>query len=1056
MGNPLADGPQLAAQLRDAAIKSLTQIIISLDIPKKDPRLLKVHVEYLFRILDTTTTIEKNALSDRRLLAADCLQMLEAAFPTLLSLEASTFLQLAKRESVRPTPGFVCIQLAATVLSNVAAEYLKQQRNASNTHHDEDSLSASPLTLSMDDSLSEDGDIACAGEEFSLAQDVLLIDGSIPSDIDFDTELDQGISDQDIFVSSNIVNMSSNETSLCDVSNNKDKERATDTQALGKGLGFNESNLRSGATTPKSALHAAAPSVATTTAAVNDSSPSPAASSALSDVQLKMMLPPIDVIEKLSSFNETPLVTPRGSSMSKASAAAVGKSALTAALNTASMDGAAAWTVASTPRCAVPVEVPLLQSGPLGATGDEQSPSLRKFTVPLHLQTGDENDAPVFIMSDEAQAALQDAVFTFLGGMRRFDPGAIARVSAALPALIRLARPLPAHIWPLFERLLSTGSVHLLRAVLDIHDALPEIFEGRDPSLVEKVLAQVNDPVLSSDHRVAAVSWVLRQHAAQRDDGGALLLADCWEQLLPRGKEPIQLATLKFKALASCVASGVGDEEVICRAVCSWPGFDGVHPTEHQLRTLTFALRSLLSAAPVDAPSAPRVIACLVTGILEAIIMRPQLCLAVDALLDTCSDSFADVFLRSFNALLSSVDGQFEVLRERYEDSFWEDGPVDLATRIKAAVLSRSTSLSGMLRGLSFRLSFTKRTHSSLQGRSASTVPLTSRYVGDPTQRVDVSALRTSITDAFQQKQELADARSAASDDVIGAFKPVLTPRGSLASSSGPWRQSNRLQTPRLSVSLAQQQSDQTSGKRQVLASSRAQTPRGTAAHAALLDASPFAISGGEAPRSPGTMDAPHHLYDHAKLEADTVTMYGAAASIAPAVPAVPLELPDWECSESWLTSPGTWESLASGVLNHDLMAYRSLILRVLRSVDVQPRGTLRTLANYTWQYKESHPMHCLSAKETAAAILALCQTAALAHLPCPHGDGWAARQTEVADSVQFVLDALEEGFPVPSARARSQILAELLNDESCWGAQRKAHTLGSILSGYIDSAIEG
>lgn len=188
----------------------------------------------------------------------------------------------------------------------------------------------------------------------------------------------------------------------------------------------------------------------------------------------------------------------------------------------------------------------------------------------------------------------------------------------------------------------------------------------------------------------------------------------------------------------------------------------------------------------------------------------------------------------------------------------------------------------------------------------------------------------------------------------------------------------------------------------------------------------------------------------------------GDAEAPPAAAPAVPHDLGDWAAAQAWLSAASTWEGLAVGLLRQDLMAYRKLMQRAMRVPGVQPRGVLQVLSNFTWQYKEAHPTHALrSAKETAAALLALCHTAALTHLPWPAVEaerpcGWGPRQVELANCVQGVLDALEEGFPAPAVKARSRVLGKLLTDEQAWGPARRGAGLAQVVCGYIDAAVEG
>lgn len=679
------DGSDKAAQLRNAALKSLTRALVTLDIPRRDPRLLKFHVELLLRFLtpepllgkvDTATQL---AGQDRRVLAAECLRDLEAAFPGLLAVEAYALLDLAGKEITRPTPGFLCTQLSATVLSNLAAAYLRQQ--------EEGTLgpAVDPAVFDLD----EDAVIASDAEAAAPAA-CLLADGELAGSASTDEVLQQAadaLADPRFAPELHLGSPASSDSAEPELPGTPsaaaaDTRRQTSQYPADVARGQPASTFResgqpkeasrgSGNSSPSGVLPAAAaPSVVTSVASRHSSRHSNLASATEADA------------------DDTATSLPR--------------SALTAALRINSIGSA--FSDAPTPRAALS-EMPVLH---------KTTSPLRRFVVPLHLQTGVAGDMPRLIMDAESQTALQAAAASLVSVMRRLDAGAVAVVAKALPPVLLAARPSPTQLWPFFERHLSAGSTALLRAVLDIHDAVPSLFEGRGPSLVEKVLHQVNDPALSADHRLAAVSWVMRQHAQQCHSGGALLLADCWEQLLPRGREPPELAAIKVKALAACLSAGVGDEEVVCRAVCTWEGFGDVRPSEQQLRALTYALRTLHSATPEDSPTVHRARACLVAGILEAIVARPQLVKGVDAFLATCSFEFTATFLRAFNALLGSVEGQFDVLRERPEDAAFEGTTVELAQRVKAAVISRSSSLSGLMRGLSFKLSFTKRTHSVL------------------------------------------------------------------------------------------------------------------------------------------------------------------------------------------------------------------------------------------------------------------------------------------------------------------------------------------------------
>ena len=1185
LGNPSRDGPKIAAQLRDSAIKSLTTVIISLNLPRADPRLVKFHVELLYRLLDGTATATssttnsksssraqpvpgtavQDVLQDRRLLAAECLQMLETAHPTLLGADAPTFLAMAAREAIHPTPGFVHTQLASTVVSNLAAAYLHQQEEYSLSYEDDDTELSDVGTVvgeddvvysSCSDEEEEDGDEGQnvdseeedeedrTEEVLVAAAEVLRLPTLLPRGIrggggaamvyddedGLEVEYDGGAAvmynDTTAAGGGASASAASPQTSSTDVDTDivatttKKKGRRTSGSTtkqqhlsgggLRKGL-----KLRRGATpsptataaeqqhtiatdsegsSPRGILAHAILSTATATAS--------SAGGASKQSSRRSMLASVAEADELSAADasDTPLDSPsdrtghnynqqqqgRGSATATSrfapasastSSTPVQPSSLTFALRGRSATGTSAgastnslvsqssvassipWTAASTPR-SLPAEIVLLQCLPGNGSNVVLS---KRFSVPMHIQIGDPGAAPRYIITAEAQTALQDAAQTFIGAMRRLDPGAVARMTKALPPILRAARPSSLLLWPLFERQLSTGSTPLLRAVLDLHDQLPELFEGRGPSLVEKVLCQVNDPSLSVDHRVVGASWVLRQHAQQRHSGGALLLADSWQQLLPLGgckAEPPQLAAIKVKALGACLCAGVADEEVACRAVCGWEGFGGTSrhpPTEHQLRAFTYALRILHASAPPDGPAAHRTHACLATSILEAIVARPQLVPGVDAFLETCAEPFNSTFLRAANALFSAVDGQFEILCERPEDEPFQGTTQDVADRIKAAVISRSSSLSGLMRGLSFRLSFTKRTHSMAPALAAPSTaptptargglnggigggtwtnqaPLTARtlsalVVGAPTPRgggagatttgpLDVRALRSSISAAFQQ------------DGATSARGHPHHPMGSTAVPPPPMSARSR-STIGEGVGM---------GVGDSAASTPMTTPRPTTR-----------VAGG------GGGDTAYNYgnnYGYSPFDTDTNGTATTTTTSPSIVIPVPLELPTQEAVESWLTSAATWEHLATGILRHDVLSYRVLLRRVVTALDVHPRGTLRTVANFMWQYKEHHPLHALSAKETGASVLAVCHAAALAHLPC--GEGWTLRQSELAESVQNVLDALEEGFPVASVQGRCRVLSRVVGEEGAWGrgGGRLCETMRTLLDTYVEAGV--
>ncbi len=211
-----------------------------------------------------------------------------------------------------------------------------------------------------------------------------------------------------------------------------------------------------------------------------------------------------------------------------------------------------------------------------------------------------------------------------------------------------------------------------------------------------------------------------------------------------------------------------------------------------------------------------------------------------------------------------------------------------------------------------------------------------------------------------------------------------------------------------------------------------------------------------------------------------------AAGPPVPEAPDAPRGLEDWPAAAAWLAAPATWEALAPALLQHDLLALRPLLARIVCAADAPPAGALAALASYAWQYKEARPDHALpSAGAAGAAVLALCHAAALAHLPWPapaggvsdgagaagtyaepvaagvddtnDEPGWAPAAAEAAEALRGVADAVtDEGFPASaSLRARARQLAALAADEGAWGPAARAATLAALLDGWVDAALE-
>lgn len=997
LGNPSRDGTKTTALLRDTAIKSLTSFMIALDLPRNDSRLTRFHIEFLYRLLNNEYASKPqpgmHAAHDRRVLAAECLQTLEIAYPMILSLDATAFMALAAKEVISPTPGYVNTQLAATVVSNLAATYLTQQEeytSGSGVNDEVDELLLETVGFLEEETLSSDSDEDDGTEEvLAAAADVLCLPDTKRHRCN---EEEEAVEVQPC-------------STPCRIADGTAKTRGStspDSTSPVSPDGPSPTNTSPGASQRRPIKQKpddgiSGPSSPRAILATSSSTASILSIPSKQSSRMSMLtsVAELDEMEAAAASDRTSLETPRR---------APGLQVEVSLRQTESDAGAITWTAISTPR-SMPAEMVLLQRVGTG-TGAE----LRRFTVPLHIQTNDSGAIPRLVITSEAQAALQDAAQMFLGAMRRLDSNGVARMTKLLPSILRAARPSSAQFWPLFERQLSTGSTPLLCAVLDLHDAVPELFEGRSPSLVEKVLVQVNNAALSVDHRIAGGSWVLRQHAQQRHTGATLLLADSWEQLLPRPREPLQLVTIKVKALGACLSGGIGDEEVICRSVCGWEGYSSKGTgssseseaiNERKQMAFAYALRILHSSAPVTGPAAHRTHACLIAAMLDTIVKSPRLVPAVDAFLESCPAEFATTFLRALDAMLSNVDGQFEVLKsvqpQVSQHSLRSMSSRDLTNRMTSTVLNSSSSIAGLVRGLSFKMSLNSlsQTHPEL--------PLSSR--GPQCQRVEEEPLLP----------------LSARPHYPGAASPsanIYTDKVS--------HESSLLLTPRAPVNVA--------------------ALRNAVSTVFQNNATPKAVQGPLLGRSIVTSTMVDSIMgeDLSSGEEENVLC-----------PAVPLNVSAHASINEWTSSPATWEALATGLLSQDLMAYRLLLKRVLRTPEVHPTGTLRAIGKYTRQYKEHHPSHSLSAKEAGGALLGLCHTAALVHLPCKDDTWWTQRQVEVSEDIQNVLDALESGFPVPSVQARSQGLSKLLAREAGWSGDAWHSTLYALLNGYIDSAVQ-
>ena len=352
-------------------------------------------------------------------------------------------------------------------------------------------------------------------------------------------------------------------------------------------------------------------------------------------------------------------------------------------------------TTVSTPRSAFTGDVALLRE-PAGKL---------KFHLPEHFWAG---TVPFYevdlIMSEYSRKKIREMFVFCLDCMKRMNRETVQRISPSLQILLRVSDLSASDLWPIVHSLIQTGNTPILEFVLDTHDCLPEFFEGRRPCLLEKILVRANDKTFSAEHRQLCLRWILRQHAVQCHEGLPILLSDCWMQLLMDDDETIEIASLKIKALAACMKSGIGEPEIITQSVCLWPGFANASLINQFSYALRLLYKSLIAENNVDIDMTRE--ASLIRSLVHAAVMRPQIVKAINDFLDTCEEEFLVHFLTGYQALVSSLDGQFDVLRHRVDDKKKKGAAhgAHLSSRIKASVLSRASSVSGMVRGLSFKL----------------------------------------------------------------------------------------------------------------------------------------------------------------------------------------------------------------------------------------------------------------------------------------------------------------------------------------------------------------
>lgn len=174
----------------------------------------------------------------------------------------------------------------------------------------------------------------------------------------------------------------------------------------------------------------------------------------------------------------------------------------------------------------------------------------------------------------------------------------------------------------------------------------------------------------------------------------------------------------------------------------------------------------------------------------------------------------------------------------------------------------------------------------------------------------------------------------------------------------------------------------------------------------------------------------------------------------------VDLALPDMQHAdelEEWILCERTWGFLKQAMLrNNDLLHYRSIIHRIVRRRDIVPCGVLNTISNYVWQYRSYSPCHALGTKEAGAAIIAIVQTAALAHLTLADEDSEPSyQQKTIVEALLEVLDAIQDGFPDQTSLNQADRFSKLVDDQNAWRPSRLLSTMAAALGGYIEAAVD-
>ena len=363
---------------------------------------------------------------------------------------------------------------------------------------------------------------------------------------------------------------------------------------------------------------------------------------------------------------------------------------------------------------------------------DDNLSTNQRYHYPRHLERKPDAAPVVGIMTEYARATIAELFLFTADAMKRMNAETIRRLSKPLRVLARNAGIEPHQkLWSVMYNLIDTGNVHIMEFVLDLHDEHPELFTGRRPCLLERIIARANDAAYSVDQRQLCLRWVMRQHANARalaeaedsemdpnpggsggsatgtlDDAsegtGSFLLEDCWVNLLPVDHDEPSTLHLRIKVLAGCLAAKVGDAPTIMYGIFLWPGW--AEP-RNVVDKFLYALRQLytkMDTAEYCDEAELRAEAAFIRGIVHASVAYPQTIRPIGTFLDSCDDVMRVRILAGFAGLFSLLDEQFEVLRAVDETGGGPPAPEMSGARRQK---SSTTMLAGMVRGLSLRLS---------------------------------------------------------------------------------------------------------------------------------------------------------------------------------------------------------------------------------------------------------------------------------------------------------------------------------------------------------------